>query len=151
MWPHKSVRIELVGDMDLIYRSSSFDQKFHLVRPFGGQEGSGYGEGDGSIKGERIKGAVRWVSHPRHRGDGSVLPNFDGIIKTDDGAIVLFKFQGKTVWVHGMGRQLLSAIFETEDNRYKWLDDAFCVIESAVDSPGLRIRSRLYRCVNDMV
>ncbi len=145
------MRIELLGDMELIYRGSSFDQKFHLVRPFGGEEGWGYGEGDGSIKGERLKGTIRWVNHPRHRGDGSVLPDIDGIIKTSDGAIVLFTLQGKTVWVQGMGRQLMSAIFETEDHRYKWLSNAFCVVEGAVDSPGLRIRSHVYLCVNDMV
>ena len=145
------MRVEPLGDMELIYRESTFGEKFRLVRPFGGEEGSGYGEGEGSISGDRIRGSLRWVNHSSHRGDGSVLPHFHGLIKTDDGANVLFTLQGRTVWVRGMGKQLLSAIFETEDRRYKWLNDAFCVLEGAVDSPGLRIRLHLYLCVNEMV
>ena len=148
-----NMRLELLGDMDLVYRDSAFGQKFHLVRPFGSEEGWGFGEGEGSIKGERLNGKIRWVSHSRHRGDGSVLPDADGVIKTDDGAIILFAFQGKTVWVKGMGigRQLLSIIFETDDHRYRWLNDVFCVLEGAVDHLGLRIRSHVYVCVNEMV
>ena len=145
------MRVELLGDMELVYRDSTFGQKFHLVRPFGTEEGWGYGEGEGSVRGEKLNGKIRWVSHPRHRGDGSVLPNVDGVIKTDDGAAVLFTFQGKTVWAKGMGRQLLSVTFATEDHRYKWLNDAFCILEGAVDHPGLRIKSHLYLCVNEMV
>ena len=145
------MRVELIGDMDLVYRDSSFGQKFLLVRPFGTEEGWGYGEGEGTIKGDRLKGKIRWVSHPRHRGDGSVLPSADGVIKTDDGATVLFNFQGKTAWVNGMGRQLLFITFACDDHRYKWLNDAFCVLEGAVDHLGLRIRSHVYQCVNEMV
>jgi hypothetical protein len=149
--PPRAMRIELLGDMDLVYHDSTFGQKFHLVRPFGSEEGWGYGEGEGTIKGERLNGKVRWVSHPRHRGDGSVFPNMDGAIKTEDGAVVLFTLQGKTVWVKGMGRQLMSVTFASDDHRYKWVNDAFCVLEGAVDHLGLRIRSHLYLCVNEMV
>lgn len=145
------MRIEPLGDMELIYRNSTFGEKFVLVRPFGGEEGRGYGEGDGTIKGKRLNGNIRWVSHPRHRTDGSVLPDVDGVLKTEDGAIVLFSLQGRTVWANGMGRQLLSAIFETDDKRYEWLNGSFCVMESAVDSLGLRIRSHIYQCINEMV
>ncbi len=145
------MRIELLGDLELRYRDTSFGEKFILVRPYGGEDGVGYGEGDGTIKGERISGNIRWVSHPSHRNDGSVLPRFDGVIKTNDGAIILFNFQGKTVWVNGMGRQLLSAVFETQDSRYRWLNESFCVLEGAVDSPGLRIKLHIYNCVNEMV
>lgn len=145
------MRIDFLGDMELVYRESALGEKFHLVRPYGTEEGWGYGEGEGSIKGGKLSGRIRWVSHPRHRGDGSVLPNLDGMIKTEDGAIVLFTLQGKTVWVKGMGRQLLAAMFATEDRRYSWLNDSFCVLEGAVDHLGLRIRSRLYLCVNEMV
>jgi hypothetical protein len=150
-FPARAMRIELLGDMDLVYRDSTFGQKFHLVRPFGSEEGWGYGEGEGTIKGEKLSGKIRWVSHPRHRGDGSVLPSMDGAIKTEDGAIVLFTLQGRTVWVKGMGRQLMSVTFASDDHRYKWVNDAFCVLEGAVDHLGLRIRSHLYLCVNEMV
>jgi len=44
--------------MELGYREESFG-KFVLVRPYGGDEGIGYGEGDGTVIGERLRGAGR--------------------------------------------------------------------------------------------
>ena len=146
-----TVRLEPICDVDLIYREGPFGQKFSLVRSLGGEEGWGYGEGGGTFKGAKLAGELRWVNHPRHRGDGSVLPDIDGVLKTGDGAIVLFKMHGKTVWVRGMGRQALAATFETEDSRYKWLNDSFCIVEGAVDGPGLRIRGKMHLCVNELV
>lgn len=137
--------------MELVYRDSSFGEKFILTTPFGGEEGSGYGEGEGTIKGERINGTLRWVNHPHRRSDGSMLPDAHGIIKTADGAIVLFVMQGRTVWVGEAGRQLLSVTFESQDERYKWLNNTYCVLEGAIDSVALKMRSRVYLCISDLV
>ena len=145
------MRLDLLGEMELIYRDSSFGEKFILTRPFGGEEGSGYGEGEGTIKGERINGTLRWVNHPHRRSDGSMLPDAHGIIKTADGAIVLFVMQGRTVWVGEAGIQLLSVTFESQDERYKWLNNTYCVLEGAIDSVALKMRSRVYLCISDLV
>ena len=145
------MRLDLLGEMELVYRDSSFGEKFILARPFGGEEGSGYGEGEGTIKGERINGTLRWVNHPHRRSDGSMLPDAHGIIKTADGAIVLFVMQGRTVWVGEAGRQLLSVTFESQDERYKWLNNTYCVLEGAIDSVALKMRSRVYECITDLV
>jgi uncharacterized protein DUF3237 len=145
------MRLDLLGEMELVYRDSSFGEKFILTRPFGGEEGSGYGEGEGTIKGERITGTLRWVNHPHRRSDGSMLPDAHGIIKTADGAIVHFVMQGRTVWVGEAGRQLLSVTFESQDERYKWLNNTYCVLEGAIDSVALKMRSRVYLCVSDFV
>jgi len=145
------MRLDLLGEMELVYRDSSFGEKFILARPFGGEEGSGYGEGEGTIKGERINGTLRWVNHPHRRSDGSMLPDAHGIIKTADGAIVLFVMQGRTVWVGEAGRQLLSVTFESQDERYKWLNNTYCVLEGAIDSVALKMRSRVYLCISDLV
>ncbi len=144
------MRLDQLCDMELVYRESSFGEKFLLARPYGGQEGSGYGEGDGSVRGERMKGAVRWVNHPHRRSDGSMLPDAHGVIKTDDGAFVMFALQGRTVWVNETGRQLLSVVFESEDSRYTWLNNTFCVLEGAIDSATLKMKARVYSCVSDM-
>jgi hypothetical protein len=145
------MRLDLLGEMELVYRDSSFGEKFILARPFGGEEGSGYGEGEGTIKGERINGTLRWVNHPHRRSDGSMLPDAHGIIKTADGAIVFFAMQGRTVWVGETGRQLLSVTFESQDERYKWLNNTYCVLEGAIDSVALKMRSRVYECITDLV
>ena len=33
-------------------------------------------------------------NHPHRRGDGTFLPDFQGVIETDDGAEVLFDYRG---------------------------------------------------------
>jgi hypothetical protein len=42
----------------------------------------------------RISGLFRGANHPSRRGDGTFLPDFQGVIETDDGAEVLFDYQG---------------------------------------------------------
>lgn len=144
------MHLDFLGEMELVYRDSSFGEKFILATPYGGEEGSGYGEGEGSLKGERINGTLRWVNHPHRRSDGSMLPDAHGVIKTVDGAIVLFAMQGRTVWVGETGRQLLSVTFESHE-RYKWLNNTYCVLEGAIDSVALKMRSRVYSCICDLV
>ncbi len=145
------MRLERVGELELVYRDSSFGEKFLLARPYGGESGVGYGEGDGSIQGERIQGKLRWVNHPRRRGDGSMLPDAHGVIRTGDGAIVFFTLQGRTVWVNEMGRQLLSVEFESGDDRYKWLNNTYCILEGKIDPVALKMTAQVYSCVSDLL
>ena len=43
------MQLEYICDMELVYREESlYKDKFLLVRPYGGEEGMGYGEGGGS-------------------------------------------------------------------------------------------------------
>jgi hypothetical protein len=42
----------------------------------------------------RISGQFRGANHPHRRSDGTFLPNFQGVIETDDGAEVLFDYRG---------------------------------------------------------
>ena len=41
----------------------------------------------------RITGQLRGTNHPLRRGDGTYLPNFQGIITTEDDAIIYFDLQ----------------------------------------------------------
>ncbi len=75
----------------------------------------------------------------------------DGIIKTEEGALIHLKMQGRTVEVAGQGRQLLSAIFESGDERYKWLNNTFCVAEGQIDFHKFIINFRVYLCISDML
>jgi hypothetical protein len=51
------MRLEYVCDMELTYREEpAYEGKFLLVRPYGGEEGTGYGEGDGTLTGPKLQG-----------------------------------------------------------------------------------------------
>ena len=64
------MQLEYICDMELVYREELlYAGKFLLVRPYGSEEGTGYGEGDGSVTGPRLQGSLRWVNHP-HRPEG---------------------------------------------------------------------------------
>src|SRR5574340_1008422 len=91
----KSIMLKGVGkmqlvylcDMELVYREESlYGDTFILVRPYGSEEGTGYGEGDGIVKGSKLSGKVRWVNHPHRRSDVVMMPDINGSLQTDDGA-----------------------------------------------------------------
>jgi hypothetical protein len=74
--------------MELTYcEEPLYGGKFLLVCPYGGEEGSGYGKGDGIVTGRRLQGAVCWVNHPHRRSDGTMPPNAHGVLVTQDQAI----------------------------------------------------------------
>lgn len=141
------MRLEYVCDMHL-----SYSGEFKLVRPYRGEEGSGYGEGVGTVVGDRLQGHVRWVNHPHRRSDGVMVPDAHGVIESDDGAVLLFTFQGRTVFGENKGAQTLQVTFETEDDRYRWLNDTLCVLEGTIEPPpSLKMDARVYACVNELI
>ena len=145
------MQLEHVCDMELIYRVEPLTgDKFALVRPYGGEEGTAYGEGDGTVTGPRLQGTMRWVNHPHRRSEGRMLPDAHGIIVTHDNAIIMFTLQGRTIFEAGFGKQLLSVIFEAEAESYRWLNNTLCVLEGLIDSERLSMRARVYACRNDL-
>ena len=67
--------------MELAYREEpTYGGKFLVVQPYGSEEGTGYGEGDGTFTGPRLQGKARWVNHPHRRSDGMMLPDAHGVI-----------------------------------------------------------------------
>lgn len=139
------MRLDWLCDMDLAYRS-----EFTLVRPYGTEEGSGYGEGDGRVEGPRLSGSVRWVNHPHRRSDETMLPDAHGIITTEDGCVVLFSMAGRTSWVGDVGVQLLSVSFESEAENYVWLNSAMHVLEGVIDPEALVMRAKIYALVHEL-
>ncbi len=145
------MRLELLCEMTLTYRKeSAYNAPFIILRPYGGEEGSAYGEGDGVITGERLSGTSRWVNHPHRRSDKTMLPNTNGIITTHDGAFVLFSLEGRTIFPTPKGNQLLTVTFEAEDPRYTWLNETFCVMEGVIDLETGQFNTRVYRCINEL-
>jgi hypothetical protein len=145
------MKLEYVCDMELVYQETpGIGGKFRVIRPYGGEEGSGYGEGDGTVNGPRLQGTLRWVNHPHRRSDGAMLPNAHGVILTHDGAIVMFSLHGRTFFDGNTGKQLLFTTFEAEDQPYQWLNQAVCVLEGVVDRKRLSMHARVYACQHDL-
>jgi hypothetical protein len=146
------MRLEYICDLELAYREEpTYEGKFLLVRPYGGEEGTGYGEGDGTLTGPKLQGKAHWVNHPHRRSDGAMLPDVHGVILTDDGAQILFTLQGRTFFEDDTGKQLLHTTFEAEDERYRWLNRSVCVLEGVIDAQTLSMRARIYACVHELV
>lgn len=142
------MRLEYLCDLEMAYRA---ELPFVLAQPFGSREGSAYGEGDGTVTGEKLQGQVRWVNHPHARSDGTYLPDLHGVLSTADNAHILVTLQGRTVFgPDEVGEQLLQVTFQTDAERYRWLNTTFCVYEGVIGSEG-RFHGRVYSCVNELV
>jgi hypothetical protein len=147
------MQLQHLCDYELTYRSESlYEGAVKYVAPYGTSEGSLYGEGGGSFRGMGLNGTARWVNHARRRSDGVNLPDVHGIIRTDEGPYVLFTFQGRTLPVleDKLRRQLLSVLFEAEDERYAWLNSAVCVLEGLFAPETNLMRGKIYACVHEL-
>ena len=144
------MRLEQICVIELTYGGSGF----HMARPYGNESGLGWGIGEGRVSGERLSGTVQWSNQPQRRGDGTMLPNARGVITTDDGAEVLFDLTGRTVFVElngeSAGRQLLMTLFESEDERYSWLNNTVCIAEGKIDV-NLVVHLEVHRCHSELV
>lgn len=75
-----------------------------------------------------IAGRFRGANHPRRRTDLTFLPDFQGIIETEDAAVIFFDYQGFGRAYPKGRRQIVTAAWHTtSDERYRWLNDAICV------------------------
>jgi hypothetical protein len=120
---------------------------YALITPYDSDEGIAYGEGRGTAAGE-IAGSVVWSNYPRRRSDGRMLPNARGLIRTNDGAAIVFELRGRTSFgKDGAGRQNLVGWFESDDERYRWLNDVVCIAEGIITDAGMEIH--VYAGVNE--
>jgi hypothetical protein len=88
----------------------------------------------------RISGRFRGANHPYRRGDGTFLPDFQGVIETDDGAEVIFDYRGYgRAYPVGRRQIVTSATHLSDDERYRWLNDSLSVgvgeVRSREDGP----------------
>ncbi len=144
------MHVDRFCSMDLRYTGD-----FHMARPYGNESGLGWGVGDGTVTGGRLSGDALWSNQPHRRGDGAMLPNARGVITTHEGAEVLFDLTGRTVFVDRdgelVGRQLLMALFESEDERYSWLNNKVCMAEGTIDPRVLTVHIEVYTCESDPI
>jgi hypothetical protein len=123
-----------------------------------------YAQGDGRITGDQLSGNLRWTNHPRRRADGVGLPDFHGVISTDDGADILFSFHGYSCGLKESAkphplqpydqRAALAALtLAAGDDRYRWVNRIFAVIEADVHplANPEHWRVKAFECVNEIV
>ena len=102
------------------------------VKVAAGVEGRSFLLAEGRSTG-RLSARYRAANFPRERMDGALVPEFRGVLETDDGATILFEWQGLAVRTDAGMRQLLgSLVHTTDDPGYLWLNDRVCAVEGEV-------------------
>jgi hypothetical protein len=145
------VRLKHLCELDLAYRLDDdfLDDGFDLVQPYGTEEGTGYGEGDGVVSGERLRGSIRWSNRPHRRSDRIMMPNLYGSIHTDDDAVVLMTIRGYAVPVQdGERRRIAGQVgFEAEAESYRWMNRSLFVAEGTIVLDVGKIHLAVHECV----
>jgi hypothetical protein len=86
-----------------------------------------------------LTGRFRGLNHPRLRPDNVYLPNFQGVIETDDGANIAFDYRGYGR-ARDYGREVVGAAFHsTGDERYARLNDAVAVLSGEARERTIRL------------
>ena len=97
-----------------------------------GAEGQSFLIAEGRAEG-RLSARYRAANYPRRRVDGALEPEFRGVLETDDGATVLFHWEGLASLTNSGMRQLVGTIQHVaDDDRYAWLNDQVCAVEGEV-------------------
>jgi hypothetical protein len=120
-------------------------------RAYGGEEGLGFGQGDGVVTGE-IEGSLVWANYPRRREDGVWTPNLRGMIKTADGNELVVSIHGQSVQEDGTDprRAILARIELTSGAKaYRWLNTCFVVGEGEIDEEREHWWLDTYVCINE--
>ncbi len=93
---------------------------------------------EGRCEGQ-LTGRFRGANHPHRRADGTFLPDFQGVIETDDGATVLLDLRGFGRAYPVGARQIVVAVTHvSDDDRYRRLNDMLAVGVGEVRSRGDR-------------
>jgi hypothetical protein len=84
-----------------------------------------------------VSGRFRGANHPRRRTDLTFTPDFQGVIETDDGATIMFDYQGYGRAYPPGRRQIVAAAWHVSNHeKYRWLNDAICVLSGEVRVPA---------------
>ena len=76
-----------------------------------------------------IAASLRAANFPRRRADGTLTPDFRGVLETDDGATILFAWHG-----YGVDGRLVGAMTHlSDDERYRRLNDVVCAVAGVVE------------------
>ena len=125
--------------LDPLYRATFTTPESWAVELDGadGAEGQLFLIAEGRSTG-RLSARLRAANYPRRRADGTLLPDFRGVLETDDGAAVLFAWHGYAAPADEDGRRRLvgSVAHVSDDPRYGYLNDVVCALTGEVRRRG---------------
>jgi hypothetical protein len=121
--------------LEVLYRVEfSYPERYAISGPDVGSIFVAEGRCDGALTGR-----FRGLNHPRLRPDNVYLPNFQGVIETDDGAKIAFDYRGYGR-PRDYGREVVGTAFHsTGDERYARLNDAVAVISGEARDGEIRL------------
>jgi Protein of unknown function (DUF3237) len=101
-----------------------------------GSEGQSFLIAEGRSTG-RLSARYRAANYPRRRTDGTLTPDFRGVLETDDGATILIEWSGFARAGESGVRELVGRMTHlTDDRRYAWLNDRQCAVAGEVRPRG---------------
>ena len=81
----------------------------------------------------RLSARFRAANFPRQRADGTVTPDFRGVLETDDGATILVEWSGFAREGSNGIRELLGRMTHlSDDPRYAWLNDRQFAVDGEI-------------------
>jgi hypothetical protein len=109
-----------------------------------------YGTMVGSVVGDRLSGALKLTNLAPRRADNVNLPTLRGLLTTEDGVAVWVELDGiATLRANDNARVFVTTMrFRTGDERYRWLNTVFGVLEGVLDSVGVGgvARGEVFEC-----
>jgi hypothetical protein len=119
----------------------------------GGTESQHFLLAEGTCTGS-VSGRFRGANHPRRRTDRTFAMNIQGVIESDDGATIMFDYQGYGRAYPVGRRQIVGAAWHvTDDERYKRLNDSICTLAGEVrwpDKPPEEVKQEEVQLVIDV-
>ena len=101
-----------------------------------------------------LSGRFRGANHPRRRTDKTFAMDIQGVILTDDGATIMFDYQGYGRAYPVGRRQIVGAAWHvTGDERYTRLNDSICMLAGEVrwpDKPADEVKQEEVQLVIDV-
>ena len=115
-----------------------------------GADGQFFGTMEGTLSGEQVRGSLQLTNLAPRRSDNVNLPTLRGLLTTDDGAIIYVTMDGIATLRPADNARVFttSLLFRTGDERYRWLNTVFAVLEGVLDTVGVggTARGRAYHC-----
>lgn len=109
-----------------------------------GKVGASFSVAHGRCEGH-INGEFGGENRPHHDPDGTTVPDFTGVIATEDGATIQVETEAfRHTFLVDRRRMLVAVTHATDDERYRRLNDAACIgIGEVTVKPSGRIEITL--------
>ncbi len=115
-----------------------------------GTDGQIFGRMEGTVTGERLSGTIQLTNLAPMRSDNVNMPTLRGLLTTGDGAAIYVTLDGIANLRPSDNARVFttSLTFRTGDERYRWLNTVFGVLEGVLDTVGVGgvARGAAYEC-----